>query len=180
MEPIKVQIRWNFKWAVKSLKFCTFMGSICSNHIKLQLKKYRRVLSWLWRMIKSLRKADLWFQYDMRNFVNVHLMTQKSEIFTLMGSFYPKYIRFELKKIRRSYLSWKWTAMQNPYLAVLKMVWGINWTFIRALKSLKKCILTFEVSTAYLKLFKFFMWFSKPGVSFCINFAPFCNILSKT
>ena len=37
-EPIKVQIWWNFTWAVESLKFCTLMGSFCPNHIKFQLK----------------------------------------------------------------------------------------------------------------------------------------------
>ena len=44
-EPIEVQIWWNFTWAVESLKFCTLMGSFCPNHIKFQLKKYRRVIS---------------------------------------------------------------------------------------------------------------------------------------
>ena len=33
-EPIKVQIWWNFTWAVESLKFCTLMGSFCKNHRK--------------------------------------------------------------------------------------------------------------------------------------------------
>ena len=44
-EPIKVQIWWNFTWAVESLKFCTLMGSFCKNHIKFQPRKYRRVIS---------------------------------------------------------------------------------------------------------------------------------------
>ena len=44
-QPIKVQIWWNFTWAVESLKFCTLMGSFCPNHTKFQLKKYRRVIS---------------------------------------------------------------------------------------------------------------------------------------
>ena len=44
-EPLKVQIWWNFTWAVKRLEFCTLMGSFCSNDIKFQLKKYRRVIS---------------------------------------------------------------------------------------------------------------------------------------
>ena len=33
-ELIKVQIWWNFTRTVESLKFCTLMGSFCSNHIK--------------------------------------------------------------------------------------------------------------------------------------------------
>ena len=42
-EPIKVQIWWNFMWAVGSLKFCTLMSSFCPNHVQFQLKMYRRV-----------------------------------------------------------------------------------------------------------------------------------------
>ena len=47
------------------------------------------------------------FKYDMRNFVNFDLTTQKSENFFSMSSFCPKYTRFELKKevIQSSYLS---------------------------------------------------------------------------
>ena len=37
----------------------------------------------------------------------------------------------------------------------------------------------FGLSTACLKLSKF-LWFLKSGVSFCINFAPFCNKLART
>ena len=33
--------------------------------------------------------------------------------FTSMGYFCPRYMRFELKKIQRSYLSWYWTVIQN-------------------------------------------------------------------
>ena len=53
------------------------------------------------------------FKYDMRNFVNFHATTQKFQNFTSMGYFCPKYMRFELKKILRSYLSWHWAAMKN-------------------------------------------------------------------
>ena len=41
-------------------------------------------------------------------------------------------------------LSWHWTVMQNGIhsdLLVSKMACGIGWTFIRALQSLKDCIL---------------------------------------
>ena len=36
----------------------------------------------------------------MRNLMNFHPTTQKSENFTLMHYFFPKYMRFELKKYR--------------------------------------------------------------------------------
>ena len=35
----------------------------------------------------------------------------------------------------------------------------------------------FGLSTACLKLLKFLMWFLKPGLSFCINFAPITLVL---
>ena len=35
---------------------------------------------------------------DMRNLVNFHPTTQKPKNFTLTGYFYPKYLKFELKR----------------------------------------------------------------------------------
>ena len=59
----------------------------------------------IWNVISYL--------YDMRNFLNFHTTSQKSENFTSLGSFCPKYMRFEQKKIQKSYHSWYWTVMQN-------------------------------------------------------------------
>ena len=44
------------------------------------------------------------FKYDIRNLVNFHPITQKSENFFSMASFYPKYGSLSKKK-QRSYLS---------------------------------------------------------------------------
>ena len=49
---------------------------------------------------KFKEKLTYGFKYDMRNFVDFHPTTQKSKNFTSMGSFCPKYMRFELKKYR--------------------------------------------------------------------------------
>ena len=46
---------------------------------------------------KFQEKLTCGFKCDMRNLVNFHPTTQKSENFTLMGYFCPKYMRFELK-----------------------------------------------------------------------------------
>ena len=40
------------------------------------------------------------FKYDIRYFVNFDPTTQKSENFTTMGYFCPKYLKFELKVYR--------------------------------------------------------------------------------
>ena len=49
---------------------------------------------------KFKEKLTCGFKYDMRNLVKFHPTTQKSEIFTSMGSFCPTYIKCELKKYR--------------------------------------------------------------------------------
>ena len=93
---------------------------------------------------KFKEKLTCAFKYDMRNLVRFHLTTQKSENFTSMGSFCPKYIRFELKKYRGVIFhdTEQWCKIWiNPDLEVSKMAWGIEWTFIRALKSFKNCTL---------------------------------------
>ena len=48
---------------------------------------------------KFTEKLTCGFKYDMINVVNFHPNTQKSENFTLMGYFCPKYMRFEVKHI---------------------------------------------------------------------------------
>ena len=52
------------------------------------------------------------FKYDMKNLVNFHTTTGRSENFFLMGSF-SKVSKFWATKIQMSYLSWHWTGMQN-------------------------------------------------------------------
>ena len=49
---------------------------------------------------KFKEKLTFGFKYDMRNLVDFQPATQKSEDFTSMSSFCPKYITFELKKYR--------------------------------------------------------------------------------
>ena len=46
-------------------------------------------------------KMSCGFKHDMKNLLNFHPTSQKSENFTSVGYFCPKYIRFELKKYRR-------------------------------------------------------------------------------
>ena len=45
---------------------------------------------------KFEEKLTCGFKYDMKNLVNFHPATQKSENCTSMGYFCPKYMRFEL------------------------------------------------------------------------------------
>ena len=49
---------------------------------------------------KFKEKLTRGFKYDMKDLVNFHPITQKSESFTSMGYFCPKYMRFELKNTK--------------------------------------------------------------------------------
>ena len=84
------------------------------------------------------------FKYDMRNFVNFHLTTQKFQNFASMGYFCPKYLRSELEKYGgvTFHNTEQWCKIWiNPDLVVSKMAWVIGWTFIKVLKNLKNCTL---------------------------------------
>ena len=91
---------------------------------------------------KFKEKLTCGFRYDIRNLVNFHPTTEKSEDFTSMSCFCRKYIRFELRKYRGvifQHTEQWWKICINPDLVVSKMVWETEWTFIRALKSPKNC-----------------------------------------
>ena len=49
---------------------------------------------------KFKEKLTRGFQYDMKDLVNFRPITQKSEGFTSMGYFCPKYMRFDLKNTK--------------------------------------------------------------------------------
>ena len=50
---------------------------------------------------KFKEKQTCGFKYGMRNWVNFHPITQKSEHFFAMGPFCPRYTRLELQKCRQ-------------------------------------------------------------------------------
>ena len=90
-------------WALESLKHFHFNRLLLSKvYILLEVKKYRRVIFYeneegckLWRGI------DLLFQNWHKEFDKFWPQHSKvSNIFTLIGSFWAKYILFELKKYR--------------------------------------------------------------------------------
>ena len=85
---------------------------------------------------------DLWFQVWHEEFdLFIHPTFHKSRNFTLIVSFCPKYIRFIWKGVIFHDTELWCKTWINPDFAVSKMAWGIGWIFIRALKSLKNCIL---------------------------------------
>ena len=125
---------WNFKyfqrkklWAVKSLKFCTLMGSFCPNHIKCQLKKYSKLpIMTLKSDAKFKEKLASVFKHEGRDLVNFHLPTQRFENSASMCSFLCKVPNI-LGVI--FYDTEHWCKIRiNSGLVVSKMAWGIGWS----------------------------------------------------
>ena len=110
-------------------KIFTLMGSFWAKNILLELKKYRGVIFHeTGEGYKIWRGIDLSFQNWHKQFDKFWPEHSKvSKIFILMGSFWAKYILFELKKVQRScYLSWHWRVMQS-----LKKNWFAAWKMTR-------------------------------------------------
>ena len=81
------------------LHFDGFLLSYRINCINFQLKKTEELsLVTLKSDAKIKEKLTYVFKYDMRNLVNFHPTTQKSEFFFSIGSFCPNYTRFKLQK----------------------------------------------------------------------------------
>ena len=115
-----------FTRGLESLKIGTLMPSFCLKSKIYELKIYRGVLchdneEWC----KIWKGIDLLVQNWHAEFDKVWLEHSKmSNICTLMGFFWPRYIMFKLKKVQRSYFWWHWRLMQNlkeNWLALSKM-----------------------------------------------------------
>ena len=60
-EPIKNKFSdfWVVEWKFTKSLMSYLIGSFCWKYIKFQLKKYRRVVSWHWRVMQNLKRN--WF-----------------------------------------------------------------------------------------------------------------------
>ena len=78
-----------------------FDGLLLSKSHKVSAKSTQELsLVTLKSGAKFKEKLTCGFKCDMKNLLNFNLTTQKPETVTSIGSFYPKYIEFELKKYR--------------------------------------------------------------------------------
>ena len=123
----------------------------------------------------------IWFlQKESTTVQNFGLLTDQvkfHQIFTLIGYFCWKYIKFQLQKVWRSYVSWYQRMVQNlkrNLLFVSKMTknW---WILIRVLKSLKN--FRFDLSLLC-KLYN--VWPKKVQRSIFYDTEESCKIWRKT
>ena len=141
-ESIKVQSWWNFKWAVESLKFHILMGSFCPNHVHFQLRKYKKVISWHWRVMLNLNKAwPCGFKTGMWNWVNFHWSAQKSKNLYFWWALFIQNLMFQLENFRgiMCHDTEMWHKIKVKTDSSLEKWQGICLIFMQAVESLKMC-----------------------------------------
>ena len=115
-----------------------FDGFLLSKSYKVSANQVQKsYLSWHWRVMQSLNKN--WVVVSNITWGIWWIFTQPLRSLKIL---FRKYTRFDLQKYGGVvfYDTELWRKIWiNPQLAVSKMPWGIWWTFIRALKSLKNC-----------------------------------------
>ena len=78
-------------------------------------------------------KLTCGFKNDIRNLINFHVSSWKSENLHLDWIILSKGYKDLDEKIQKSYVSWHWRVMQS----LKKKTWGIWWIFTQPLKSPK-------------------------------------------
>ena len=129
-----------FNRALESLIIRTLMASFYLKLKMYELKIYMvDVCHDNEEWCKNWRGIDLPFQNwyeECDEFLPEH--SKISQIWTLMGCFWSKYIMFELKKVQRSYVWWHKRLMQNlkeDWLVLSKITWRIWQIFVHRLKN---------------------------------------------
>ena len=113
-----------------------FDGLFLSKVYEVWAKKIQRsYLSWHWTVMQNLNKPwPCGFKNGMRNWVNFHYSTQKSEKLYIDGLFLSKGYNVPARKFQRNYVSWHWRLMQNlkeNWLVAWKMTYRIWLIFMR-------------------------------------------------
>ena len=126
--------------ALESLQNFNFNGLLLSKVTLFELKNYRGIIFHeteegykIWSGIDLLFQN--WHKFD--KFWPEH--SKVLRIFILIGSFWAKFMLFELKKVQRSYLHdiEEWCKIWKEIDLLLGKWWRILQIFTRALKSVK-------------------------------------------
>ena len=101
------------------------------------MKNYSR------RVLVTLKSDAKFEKNDMWNLVNFNASSGKFENlhFDALLLFSIAY-KVSVKKVQNNYLSWHWKkieTLKKNWLFVWKMTWGVWWTLMRTVESLKIC-----------------------------------------
>ena len=143
----KEKLTCGFKYDKRNLvNFYPTTQKFLSKVYQVWAKKIQRSYLW-WHLTVTQNLNKPWpcgFKNDMRNWVNFHYSTQKSEKLYIDGLFLSKGYNVSARKFQRDYVSWHWRVMQNlkeNWLVAWKITSGICLIFMRAVESLEICTL---------------------------------------
>ena len=130
----------NFHISSQKLGILHFDGFFLCKSYKVSAKNVKTIyLSWHWRVMQTLKKN--WLE-EFGDFLPNHSKVWK--IFSV--AFFYQYTMFKLQKYRgvnfHNIEQWYKIWINSDHVNS-KMAWGIELTFIRALKSLKTCTLMY-------------------------------------
>ena len=112
---------------------------------------------------------------DLKNLVNFHTSSRKFENLNFDGLLLSKPYNILDEKVQKSYVSWHWRVAQSlKKNLVPKMTWGIWWILMRAVASLKMCILMCYFCQ------KLFCLSQKSTEEMCHNTEEWCKIWKRT
>ena len=123
-------IGYTFTRAPKSLKNCTFMGTFCSKHIMFQLEIFKELCVMTMNGVTKFKgKLTCGLKNDIRNLINFHASSRKSENVHFDRILLVKAYKKLDAKVQKSRGSWHWRVMQS-----LKKYW----LSIKEIKSIKE------------------------------------------
>ena len=122
-----------------------FDGLFLSKVYEVWAKKIQRsYLSWHWTVMQNLNKPwTCGFKNGMRNWVNFHYSTQKSEKLYIDGLFLSKGYNVSARKFQMGYESWHWTVYIAKFIG--KLTCGLK-NGISNLESLHFDVLLFSIA----------------------------------
>ena len=121
-------------------------GLFWSKSRTVSVRKFQRNYVTLKGVAKFKWKLTCGLKNDIRNLVNFHASSWKSENLHFDWIRLSKAYKYLDEKVQKSYVSWHWRVMQNSkknWLLAPKMIWGIWWILMRAVASLEICSLMY-------------------------------------
>ena len=121
----------------------------------VSIRKFQRdYVSWHWKVLQKLKENWL-VTWKMTSEIWLIFMqaVKNLKICTLTGSISPKHKDLD-EKLQKNYVSWHWRVMQSlkkSWLLAPKITWGIWWTLMQAVASLKICTLMCYFCQQHLK-----------------------------
>ena len=136
----------NFHYNAQKSEKLYIDGLFLSKGYVLARNFQRNYVLWHWRVYNAKFKGKLTcgLKNDIRNLVNFHASSWKSQNWHFDWIRLSKAYKYLDEKVQKSYVSWHWRVMQSlkkNWLLVPKMTWGIWWILMWPVASLKVCTL---------------------------------------